>query len=389
MKKVLASALVCACLLPVACTRQKYYQIGGFAQGVTWSIKYNATGVKMRPDAVQRGVEAILEDVDTTLSGYNAGSQISRLNRGDTITPSAMLSGIYARACKYWQETDGALDVAGGPVFDIWGFGFKSDSLPSEDLINEALARSGTGRLKASFEEALLPDGRLCAADLLKDSPYEVPVGSKTGGKSRNTPRTPGKPASALQKQAVASTSSEEKPGPVLNFNAIAQGYTCDTVAAFLSGIGVKDMLVDIGEILCLGSNPEGKPWKIGIDSPKDGSDALGASIEGIWKSPSDGSRRGIVTSGNYRKFYIKNGRKYAHTIDPRSGRPAENSLLSATVVAPAAEAADAYATFCMVIGLQKAREFILSRPDIEGYLIYSEEDGSTGEWHSEGFELQ
>ena len=159
---------------------------------------------------------------------------------------------------------------------------------------------------------------------------------------------------------------------PQLNFNAVAQGYSCDTVARYLNKLGIRDMLVDIGEILCRGVNASGKPWRVGVDRPTDGNATPGADLDGLWESDGFPFFQGIVTSGNYRKFYVRDGVKYSHTIDPRTGRPAENGLLSATIVAPTAELADALATYCMVIGLDAAREYILSRPDIDGYLIYS-----------------
>ena len=171
----------------------------------------------------------------------------------------------------------------------------------------------------------------------------------------------------------------EEK---VLNFNAIAQGYTCDVVADYLHTIGVHNMLVDIGEIFCEGVNPSGKGWTIGVDNPSDDNTTPGSDIRSIWQS--DGSACGIVTSGNYRKFYIRDGRKYAHTIDPRTGYPVTHDLLSATIVAPTAAEADALATACMVLGPEQARALIESRPEIEGYLI----TGSST-WMSEGFAAQ
>ena len=165
----------------------------------------------------------------------------------------------------------------------------------------------------------------------------------------------------------------------VLNFNAIAQGYSCDLVASYLHSIGVKDMLVDIGEIYCEGLNPEGKGWSIGIDTPEDGNDTPGAKLAGIWKS--DGGAYGVVTSGNYRKYYIHDGKKYAHTIDPRTGRPVEHNLLSATVVAASATEADALATYFMVIGMEEARRFVEEHDGIEACLITSDTS-----WRSPNF---
>ena len=182
--------------------------------------------------------------------------------------------------------------------------------------------------------------------------------------------------------ERVAAALAACKEEKVLNFNAIAQGYTCDVIAGYLHGLGVHNMLVDIGEIFCEGVNPAGRGWTIGVDNPVDGNDTPGSDIRGIWVS--DGRPCGIVTSGNYRKFYVRDGRKYAHTIDPRTGYPVTHDLLSATVVAPTAAEADALATACMVIGPEAARRLIESRPELEGYLITG-----TGTWMSDGFRAQ
>lgn len=173
--------------------------------------------------------------------------------------------------------------------------------------------------------------------------------------------------------------------GKKLNFNAIAQGYTCDVVASYLREIGVQDMLVDIGEIFCQGLNPMRRNWTIGIDSPVDGNESPGELLQGIYQCSEE--PQGIVTSGNYRKFYLKDGRKYAHTIDPRTGYPVDHNLLSATVKAPTAAAADAYATYCMVIGLEESQAFIQGRPDLEAYLVY-DEGGVMQTWSSDGFQV-
>ena len=344
-------SLAALLLLLAGCIRQRgYVQIGGYAQGGTWTVKYNTDGVKTRPVEVQRGVEGILADIDRTLSGYNRSSELSRLNAGDTITPSPMLIGIYNRSRRIWEATGGAVDVAAGPLFDIWGFGFKSGEFPDDAAVSAALAVSGMDRLVPRMEDAILPDGRLCSSRLVAEE-----------GRQQNQPKN----AAALPQLTAAAL-------PQLNFNAVAQGYSCDTVARYLNKLGVRDMLVDIGEILCRGVNASGRPWRVGVDRPTDGNATPGADLDGLWESDGFPFFQGIVTSGNYRKFYIRDGVKYSHTIDPRTGRPAENGLLSATIVAPTAELADALATYCMVIGLDAAREYILSRPDIEGYLIYA-----------------
>ncbi len=330
MKKTALAALVLLSLMLTGCGRGNYKVIKGYAQGGVYSVKFNMEGCSEDISTVSRKVDSLLLVIDNTLSGYNKSSILSRLNAGEDIAPNEMFRDIYEKSYKIWQETGGAVDVAAGPLFDAWGFGFTSDSLPSAERIAAIKDICGMGRLSQDLDEAL-------------------------------------------------------KKHPVLNFNAIAQGYSCDVIAGYLYSIGVKDMLVDIGEIYCDGLNPSGKPWSIGIDRPVDGNETPGADLDGVWKS--DGGAHGVVTSGNYRKFYIKDGKKYAHTIDPRSGYPVSHNLLSATIIAPDATSADAYATYCMVIGLEASKAFINSLDELEAYLIY-DEDGQMRSWTSAGFNL-
>jgi len=295
----------------LSCTQDGYVTLGGYAQGGKYAVKYNRKNVRTSPEEVQRKIDCLLTEIDTSLSGYNKGSYLSRRNASGNPGKNRLYDEVRELSDHYKALTDGAFDPFAAPLFDIWGFGFTADSLPDEETISKAL------------EECR----------------------------------------------------KEEK----VNFNAIAQGYSCDVIAGYLYSIGVKDMLVDIGEIYCDGLNPKGEGWTIGIDTPADGNNTPGASLSGIWKS--DGGPHGVVTSGNYRKFYIRNGRKYPHTIDPRTGRPVTHNLLSATVIAPSGAEADAMATYFMVVGTEEAIDFIRKRPDIEACLITSD---ST--WVSEGF---
>ena len=308
--RIFFSALLTLCLA-AGCRPSGYAVFSGYAQGGTYTVKADLSGVSVPQKEIAAAIDSLLRDIDFSLSGYNRNSLLSRRNAGEEIVPDRYLREVLALSERYRAESGGAFDAAAAPLFDIWGFGFTADSLPDPERIAAALAAC-----------------------------------------------------------------KEEK---VLNFNAIAQGYSCDVVAAYLRGLGVRNMLVDIGEIFCEGLNPAGQGWTIGVDNPVDGNDTPGRDIRGIWQS--DGGACGIVTSGNYRKFYIKDGRKYAHTIDPRSGYPVTHTLLSATITAPTAAEADALATACMVLGPEEARSLILSRPGVEGYLICAD-----GSWMSEGF---
>lgn len=317
-------------VLILSCTpKDRYMTVTGYAQGGTYTVKLNLNGnegtVKVKPEEIRDSIDTILKKIDNSLSGYNKNSLLSRFNEGESITPDSLFTDIFSHAVRIYNETDGVVDVAAGPLFDLWGFGFKSGDFPSDAKVREVMQACGMKRMLA------------------------------------------------------------ENKGQ-LNYNAIAQGYSCDLVAEYLYSIGVKDMMVDIGEIFCDGLNPSGQPWSLGIDKPADGNNELGAQIQGIFRAPE--GPHGIVTSGNYRKFYIKDGKKYSHSIDPRTGYPVTHNLLSATIVADDALTADAYATYCMVVGLEEAKLMIESREDLEGCLIY-DQDGTFMTWCSTGFVLE
>ncbi len=351
MRRFFAAIIfVLTIIAAVSCaSRDRYVTITGFAQGGTYTVKLNLKGrdgmVRVRPEAIRDSVDAILKNVDASISGYNRNSILSRFNAGETVVPDSIFIDIYHQAYDIFERTEGVVDAAAAPLFDIWGFGFANGSMPSEQEVSRVRDESGMARLNRGF----IPDddGRITPSDLL----------AKEGG--------------AL---------------PKLNYNAVAQGYSCDLVASYLYSIGVRDMMVDIGEIFCDGLNPSGRPWSLGIDRPVDGNNEPGAQIQGVYRAPE--GPHGIVTSGNYRKFYIHDGKKYAHTIDPRTGYPVRHSLLSATIVAQDALTADAYATYCMVIGLEKSKEFLNAHDGIEGCLIYDDK-GTFEVWCSDGFVLE
>lgn len=334
-------ALLMVAVMALSCgPKSRYVAIRGYAQGGIYTVKANllrADGKLLGKTASQlkEGIDSVLNLIDTTLSGYNPASVLSRWNRGEEVSVDGLFMEMYSLSYGFCEETGGAFNVAAGELFDLWGFGFTDDSLGNDALASqEAKVRSALGRARMPMPDSLAMLGPECR--------------------------------------------------PRLNFNAIAQGFSCDKVAEYLRGEGVEDMLVDIGEIWCDGLNPSGKPWSVGVDRPADGNNAPGEDLDGLWLS--DGGPHGVVTSGNYRKFYVRDGRKYAHTIDPRTGWPVTHNLLSATIIAPDAATADAYATYCMVIGLEEAKAFIGGRDGIEGYLIY-DEDGRMREWASENWQ--
>ena len=315
--------LTSSLLLLCGCDRQRsYFRIEGFAQGSTYHVICRPVQ-DMRQDALQARIDARLNDIDFSLSGYNKGSILSRLNAGEDLPLDALFVECFERSKDIWAETDGAFDPSAAPLFDLWGFGFSNKGDVSQAAIDSILAFVGM--------------------DLL-----------------------------TLEERADGMHLVKADPRCKLNFNAIAQGYSCDVVARLLDSLGCADYLVDIGrEIRCKGKNANGGRWRIGLDRPTDGNFEEGKDLQAILEV----SDCGIVTSGNYRKFYVEDGRKYAHTLDPVTGRPVTHNLLSATITAADATTADAYATWMMVVGMEHAREILDQRPELGALLVY-EQDG-------------
>jgi thiamine biosynthesis lipoprotein len=165
-----------------------------------------------------------------------------------------------------------------------------------------------------------------------------------------------------------------------LDFNAIAQGYSVDVICRFFDGLGIQNYLVEIGGEVRAKGKKAGNLWRIGIDKPVDNNMTPGQSLEAIIKI----SDRALATSGNYRKYYIENGVKYSHEIDPKTGYPAKNTLLSVSIIADECAMADGIATACMVMGREKTIEFLDIHPELEAYLVYSDENGNFKTWTSE-----
>ena len=307
--------------------RTEYRRIEGFAQGGTFHIIYSAPATGVNEDTVISLVTGRLQDIDFSISGYNKGSLLSKFNRGEDVVPDRYFLELFEMSMKLWKETGGLFDVSGGPLFDFWGFGFK-DSSGLDSLRDD----TGTARTVDSLLE-------FTGMDLL-----------------------------ALENGRII----RKDPRVTLNFNAIAQGYTCDVVADLLDSLGADNYLVEVGmEIVCKGVNASGKPWRIGIDAPVDGSQVAGENVQKLL----DLTDCGITTSGNYRKFFVVDGKKYSHSINPVTGYPVQHDLLSATVIsidtARSGALSDAYATYCMILGKDAAARFIGSRGDLRGYLIY------------------
>lgn len=335
---ILAAAIIMAC---AGCTPDKrYYTIDGTTQGTTFHIVFQP---QISSDssfaAVRDSVNAILERIDFSVSGYNKESVLTAFNEEGNPHVDKIFLDNFLASVRMTEESLGMFDASAAPLFDLWGFGFRTGTEVTQAMIDSVLQFVGMDHFHVDS---------LKAGD-----------GSDSILIQRDDPRCR------------------------LNFNAIAQGYTSDLIAAKFSEMGMENFLVEVGgEVYARGVNPKGKFWNVGIDRPVDGNNSPGKDIQAVVHI----QNQGLVTSGDYRKFYIKDGKKISHSINPKTGYPVEHNLLSATVVAPDATIADGYATYLMVLGFDKAREVVESNEKIEALLIFSDGD-SLKVWMSEGMD--
>ena len=270
--------------------------------------------------SLQKDIQAELQKVDASLSPFNQTSVISRVNRNEEVIPDSMFIHVFRLAKEISRKTDGAFDITVAPLVNAWGFGFKNEPNVTPAQIDSLLQFVG-------FEKVSLSGGKVVKQD----------------------------------------------PRVTLDCSAIAKGYGSDAVARLLDRKGIRNYMIEIGgEIVVKGQSPQKRPWKVGVNKPIDDTLNVHNEIQTILNVKD----AGIATSGNYRNFYYKDGKKYAHTIDPHTGYPVQHSILSATVLAKDCATADAYATAFMVLGLEKAQEVLDRAPDVQAYLIYADENG-------------
>ena len=290
----------------------------GEAQGSYYHIKYmSANG-----DNYKSQIDSILLEVDSSLSIYKDYSLISKLNNGGNLKTDSLFNQVFNAANKVYQETEGNFDCSVRPLVNAWGF-YKDklgDSLVVDSLkFRKLLPYVGFDKIRLIADSLVLPKGMS------------------------------------------------------LDFNSIAQGFTVDVISKFLESKNIKNYLVEVGgELLAKGKNADGNIWRVGVDKPSEDID-MNERFQFIL----DLENKALATSGNYRKFYEKDGVKYSHTINPFSGFPAQNRLLSATVIHDNCMLADAYATAFMVMGVKKSKQFALEHPELEIYLVYTGKDGS------------
>jgi thiamine biosynthesis lipoprotein len=269
---------------------------------------------------LQAQIVGAMQAVDNSLSPFNKHSIITHVNHNDTITIDTLFAEVFRNAQVIYEESHGAFDPTVAPLVNAWGFGFKSGIDVTASTIDSLRSLIGMSRIS-------LIDGHVVKDD-----------------------------------QRI-----------MLDFSAIAKGYGSDRVARVLDSCGVQNYMVEIGgEVVVRGHNRNGNPWGIGINKPIDYSLSTNQELQTVLRL----TDCAIATSGNYRNFYYKDGVKYAHTIDPRSGYPVQHSLLSATVIADNCMRADALATAFMVLGADSAMAYCKRHPEIDGYFIVAADSG-------------
>ena len=299
-----------------------YQHNSGMVFGTTYNITYQCDS------NLHNSIIRELEKVDEALSPFNKKSVITAVNNNHDIEVNDMFADVFLLAQKISDDTSGDFDITVAPLVNAWGFGFKNGTQPTKHNIDSLKNIIGYKKVRLEGRKVVKKDKRL-----------------------------------------------------MLDCSSIAKGYGSDVVARFLQKRGVKNYMVEIGgEIVTKGISPKRVPWKIGVTRPVD--DSLSVSKE--LQSVINVTDKAMATSGNYRNFYYKNGKKYAHTIDPHTGYPVQHNILSATVIADNCATADAYATAFMVMGLEKAQKLLERHPELMAYFIYSNKDGKNKTWCSE-----
>lgn len=299
----------------------EYRQTEGQIFGTTYHVIYSS-----RED-LSRDIVAAMNAVDQSLSTFNPNSTISLINANRSRATDTLFREVFRMAERISKATDGDFDITVAPLVNVWGFGFKNRDNVTPQQIDSLLLLVGYNKVH------------------LRNNLIE-----------------------------------KDNPSTMLDCSAIAKGYGSDCVARALESKGVEHYMIEIGgEIRAHGHNSEGKVWTVGIVEPEDSKNNQNSNLHAVIRL----NDNGLATSGNYRNFYYKGGRKYAHTIDPHTGRPVQHAILSSTVTAPTCAEADAFATAFMVMGLDKARAVLKQNTQLKAYFIYSDAQGKEQVWMS------
>lgn len=329
--RLLVAALSVVCIIAVVSWLSQKQSAMNYrvCSGVVWTTQYNVTyqSDKLLDDSIQ----AVFTAVDNSLSMFNKNSLITRINKDEDVPADTMLRYIYNASVKVNRETDGAFDPTVTPLMKMWGFVQKRGNVPTQHQIDSVLSFIG-------IENTTLNNG------------YIVKNDSRTA----------------------------------FDFSAIAKGFACDEIGRMLSRNGVQNYLVEVGgEISLNGVNNAGNAWRISVDKPIESS-GMPMHENALVVSMNCG---GIATSGNYRNYNIVEGQKVVHTMNPKTGYPEETNLLSATIIAENCMLADAYATACMVMGVERSKQLLERSIEIAGFLIYSNETDTLAMWCNNKFE--
>jgi len=300
----------------------------GYAQGTTYSIQYYDNQNRNFDNEFAQ----LLAEFDLIFSAYDSSSIVSRVNRNENhVIVDSLFIECFDKSMKISNQTKGDFDITVGPLVNAWGFGTKQKKQVDGHIIDSLLKFVGYKNVFIFKKTVIKKDKRI-----------------------------------------------------TLDFNAIAQGFSTDLVSRFLLSKGVTNFLINIGgEVYANGFEGNGDSWKVGIEMPNENnSDSLNPI-----KATLLVKNLAVSTSGNYRKFYIENGVKYSHEINPHNGYPAKNNLLSATIVTKDCASADGYATACMVMGLEKSIAFLKSHTEIDAFLYYSKPDGSIAIFKTKGID--
>ncbi|PTQ69946.1 FAD:protein FMN transferase [Pseudomonas sp. GV071] len=296
---------VLVCLLLVGCGPQ-VAEFGGPTMGSHYTLKYVAGEHTPAQAEVQAQVERVLAEVDQQFSTWRADSDLSRFNAlpaGSCAAMPAPVRELVIFANTLWEDSDGAFDITVEPLMNLWGFGPQSrgQQVPSAEQIVAAKGLVGQAYLRIDGEQ------------LCKDI--------------------------ALQ----------------LDLNSIVAGYTVDRIAALLGTLGIDSYLLDVtGELKAAGHKPDGTPWKIAIEAPRDDVQVAEQvlALDG-W---------GVSTSGDYHNYFERNGQRYSHTLDPRTGAPISHQLAEVTVLDRSTLRADGLSTLLMVLGPERGFAFAEER---------------------------
>lgn len=294
----------------------KEIKIEGKAQGTTYHIVY----IDSKERNFQSEIDVLLKNFDLSVSTYNPNSIISKVNTNQEVALDHYFITCFNKAKEVWKNSYGGFDPTVAPLTNLWGFGPAKKTTIEKPKIDSILQFVG-------FNLIELKNNRIIKKD----------------------------------------------PRVSLDFNAFAQGYSVDVVSDFLNKKGIKSYSVEIGgEVFAKGTDTKGKIWTIGIEQPFDNKESLN-TIKAIVTLKD----RAISTSGNNRRYIVIDGIKYAHHLDPKTGYPAKNNLLSVSVIAKDCISSDANATGILVMGLEKAKVFLKNHPELQAYLTYSDEKGN------------